>query len=38
MGGKPLNEPIAARGPFVMNTWDEINKANNDYMTGKFGR
>mmetsp|Transcript_16841 Transcript_16841/g.27516 ORF Transcript_16841/g.27516 Transcript_16841/m.27516 type:complete len:345 (-) Transcript_16841:38-1072(-) len=38
MGGLPLNEPIAARGPFVMNTWDEINKANRDYMMGKFGK
>ncbi|KAL7456158.1 hypothetical protein ACHAWC_007666 [Mediolabrus comicus] len=38
MGGLPLNEPIAARGPFVMNTWEEINKANQDFMRGKFGR
>lgn len=38
MGGMPLDEPIAARGPFVMNTWDEINKANKDYMMGKFGK
>ena len=38
MGGKPLNEPIAARGPFVMNTWEEIMQANQDYRSGNFGK
>lgn len=37
MGGLPLGEPIAARGPFVMNTQDEIMQANRDYMSGNFG-
>ena len=37
MGGLPLDEPIAARGPFVMNTWDEIMQANRDYQSGNFG-
>lgn len=38
LGGEPLNEPIAAHGPFVMNTHDEINQAISDYRMGKFGR
>lgn len=37
MGGLPLDEPIAARGPFVMNTHDEIIQANRDYQFGNFG-
>jgi redox-sensitive bicupin YhaK (pirin superfamily) len=36
MGGEPLNEPIAAQGPFVMNTKDEIRKAMEDYRSGRF--
>ena len=37
IGGKPLNEPIAQYGPFVMNTQDEIFKAVDDFRAGKFG-
>ena len=37
MSGEPLNEPIAAHGPFVMNTMEEIRQAYNDYHSGKFG-
>jgi len=37
LSGKPLNEPIAAHGPFVMNTHQEIVQAINDFHTGKFG-
>eukprot|EP00934_Nitzschia_sp_Nitz4_P001764 Nitzschia sp. Nitz4//scaffold77_size91520//81853//82938//NITZ4_004906-RA/size91520-augustus-gene-0.71-mRNA-1//1//CDS//3329558039//1764//frame0 len=36
IGGEPLNEPIAARGPFVMNTNDELREAMIDYHRGKF--
>jgi len=38
LGGMPLNEPIAARGPFVMNTPEELMQANMDYRSGNFGR
>lgn len=38
LGGEPLNEPIAAQGPFVMNTQDEIHMAISDYRMGKMGR
>jgi quercetin 2,3-dioxygenase len=34
---KPLNEPVVAQGPFVMNTEQEIYEAYNDYRQGKFG-
>jgi quercetin 2,3-dioxygenase len=32
-----LKEPITARGPFVMNTYQEIMEAYDDYRSGKFG-
>lgn len=37
LSGKPLREPIAAHGPFVMNTRQEIIEAMNDFNSGKFG-
>jgi quercetin 2,3-dioxygenase len=38
MAGKPLDEPIAAYGPFVMNTQTEIMQAFADLNAGKMGR
>ncbi|HMM12792.1 MAG TPA: pirin family protein [Bacteroidales bacterium] len=37
MSGKPLNEPIAAQGPFVMNTRAELIEAYQEFQSGKFG-
>ena len=37
LSGEPLNEPIAAHGPFVMNTREEIVEAIEDFNMGKFG-
>ena len=38
ISGKPLKEPIARGGPFVMNTKEEILKAVDDYHNGNFVR
>ncbi|MEP7043706.1 MAG: pirin family protein [Dokdonella sp.] len=36
VAGKPLNEPVAKYGPFVMNTPEQIAEAIRDYQAGKF--
>jgi redox-sensitive bicupin YhaK (pirin superfamily) len=36
LGGRPLREPVARYGPFVMNTEREIHEAIADYRSGRF--
>ncbi len=36
LAARPLNEPIARHGPFVMNTDDEIREAIADYRSGRL--
>lgn len=38
LGGRPIREPIAWAGPFVMNTRAELVAAFEDYSHGRFGR
>jgi quercetin 2,3-dioxygenase len=35
--GRPLRQPVVARGPFVMNTENQIAEAFEDYSAGLFG-
>ncbi|WP_334107901.1 pirin family protein [Methylobacillus sp.] len=36
LNGEPLHEPVVGHGPFVMNSWEEIDQAIDDYNNGRF--
>lgn len=37
LGGRPIGEPVAWMGPFVMNTREELVEAVRDFHAGRLG-